>query len=385
MIDLLTPRPLGSTAFTLLICVGGAAVLGRLLVQFRYLAPIVAGLPLLGRECIAVSRGLRRTARAHRGSGSRSRLVLPGALYNAVIAAIVGPAGRPHGGAPPGSRAVGLVIGPLEKRLAAQRRPMRFMAFGVAVIIGITVLTGRLAYMQLVNGGQYLQHTDQKTIVAGGRAVDARTDLRPFGPPPGHERAELRRQDPARRPRRVEAGSRRHPPVGPAGHEPTDINTAIDSNPGSRFDLVRIANDVPEPTARLISEESADLPGVRWSWSHTAQYPAGTLFSQILGYTGPVSAGPDQGPTKKGYLPDDWIGKAGVESSYERYLRGTYGSRTSSTIHRADAPGALDSQGPEGRLLAAARRSTRASRSSRSRRSSGASTPPISRAACSSS
>ena len=42
---------------------------------------------------------------------------------------------------------------------------MRFMAFGLAVVVGITVLTGRLAYMQLVNGGQYLQHADQKSIV----------------------------------------------------------------------------------------------------------------------------------------------------------------------------------------------------------------------------
>ena len=29
----------------------------------------------------------------------------------------------------------------------------------------------------------------------------------------------------------------------------------------------------------------------------------------------------------KGYLPDDWIGKDGVEASYESVLRGTYGSR----------------------------------------------------------
>ena len=42
-----------------------------------------------------------------------------------------------------------------------------------------------------------------------------------------------------------------------------DINATIDGNPGSTFDLVRIATDVDERTARLISEAGFDLPGSR--------------------------------------------------------------------------------------------------------------------------
>ena len=45
--------------------------------------------------------------------------------------------------------------------------------------------------------------------------------------------------------------------------DPAEINTAIDSNPGSAFDLVRIAEDIDRDTARLISESSDDLPGRR--------------------------------------------------------------------------------------------------------------------------
>jgi penicillin-binding protein 2 len=105
----------------------------------------------------------------------------------------------------------------------------------------------------------------------------------------------------------------------------TDINTAIDANPGSRFDLVRIANDVPEPTARLISEESRDLPGVQVVVESHREYKMGPLFSQILGYTGPVNAAEIKALSKQGYLPDDWLGKAGVEASFESFLRGTYG------------------------------------------------------------
>src|SRR5204863_6024943 len=69
-----------------------------------------------------------------------------------------------------------------------------------------------------------------------------------------------------------------------------DINAAIDGNPGSRFDLVRIASDVPDATARLLSEAGDALPGVEVVVEARRQYPAGPLVSQLLGYTGPVSA-----------------------------------------------------------------------------------------------
>jgi len=90
MIDLLAPRPLGSTAFTLLLCVGGAALLGRLMLQFRYVAPIVGVLLFSVVNALlflVVYGALRGPIPAPDPVGS----VLPAALYDAVIAAIVGP------------------------------------------------------------------------------------------------------------------------------------------------------------------------------------------------------------------------------------------------------------------------------------------------------
>jgi rod shape-determining protein MreD len=90
MIDLLAPRPLGSTAFTLLICVGGAAVLARLTIQFRYVAPIVGVLLFSVVNALlflVVYGALRGPIPAPDPVGA----ILPAAIYNAVIAAIVGP------------------------------------------------------------------------------------------------------------------------------------------------------------------------------------------------------------------------------------------------------------------------------------------------------
>ena len=69
------------------------------------------------------------------------------------------------------------------------------------------------------------------------------------------------------------------------------------------------------------------MPGVQIAVEARRQYTYGPLFSQILGYTGPVS--PDQLAQLEalGYLPDDLVGKTGLEAEYETELRGTYGSQ----------------------------------------------------------
>ena len=110
--------------------------------------------------------------------------------------------------------------------------------------------------------------------------------------------------------------------------DPADINVAIDSNPGSRFDLVRVAADVDATVANFISESRLDLPGVEVVVESRRDYATGPLLSQVIGYTGPVNEQQLLELESEGYLPDDLIGKAGVEAQYEAALRGTYGLET---------------------------------------------------------
>ncbi|MEO6350713.1 MAG: penicillin-binding transpeptidase domain-containing protein, partial [Candidatus Limnocylindrales bacterium] len=57
-------------------------------------------------------------------------------------------------------------------------------------------------------------------------------------------------------------------------------------------------------------------------------YELGSLFAQVLGYTGPISGSELLDLKQDGYLPDDLLGRAGVESTYEEVLRGRYGLQT---------------------------------------------------------
>ena len=69
------------------------------------------------------------------------------------------------------------------------------------------------------------------------------------------------------------------------------------------------------------------LPKSSAPWFDSArQYPDGPLLAHILGYTGPVDATAYERLRGDGYLPDDLMGKAGVEATFEDELRGTYGT-----------------------------------------------------------
>lgn len=90
MIDFLAPRPLGSTAFTLLVCVGGATVFARAMLQFKYLVPIVAVL-LFAILNAMLFLGVYGALRGPIPTSDPLSAILPAAIYDAVIAAVIGP------------------------------------------------------------------------------------------------------------------------------------------------------------------------------------------------------------------------------------------------------------------------------------------------------
>ena len=108
---------------------------------------------------------------------------------------------------------------------------------------------------------------------------------------------------------------------------PSDILATVDSATGSQFDPVKVKQDVPKVTADVISESASQLPGVSVAIETRREYTTGTLMSHILGYTGQIDPATYARLRASGYLPDDSIGLAGLEASFESVLRGTYGQQ----------------------------------------------------------
>jgi penicillin-binding protein 2 len=205
------------------------------------------------------------------------------------------------------------------------RRPIRFLVFGIITILVFGTLTTRLAYLQITNGE-----------VAAVRAEAQRTEDQPI---PATRGLIYDRQGrplvnnvatwavkitPSELPfsERDVVSQRLANLLGMAASE---ILVTLDMAPGSRFDPVRVASDVPAQTARLVAESSDELPGVQVVVETRREYPDGPLLAHILGYTGPVDAAAYEKLRSKGYLADDLLGKTGVESTFESELRGTYG------------------------------------------------------------
>ncbi|MEY4388308.1 MAG: hypothetical protein RLZZ432_27 [Chloroflexota bacterium] len=109
--------------------------------------------------------------------------------------------------------------------------------------------------------------------------------------------------------------------------DPVRLTMILDRATGSMWDPVRVANNVDEAAARLIAEEAAALPGVETLIEPRRVYPYGRLISAVVGYVGRIDAAEASALAGDGYTSTDFIGRTGVEASYETALRGTPGVR----------------------------------------------------------
>lgn len=89
-LDVIVQRPIGSSAFALLLAVGAAAIIGGAFGRFRLAAPIVAVLVcslIYSMLLLVTSAALQGPV----GIADPLRTFLPGAVLDTVLAALVGP------------------------------------------------------------------------------------------------------------------------------------------------------------------------------------------------------------------------------------------------------------------------------------------------------
>jgi len=91
------------------------------------------------------------------------------------------------------------------------------------------------------------------------------------------------------------------------------------------FQPIAIKKDVSWEELGLIKTHQLDLPGVEIQIDPIRTYPYGSVAAHVLGYGGEINR--EELKEKKGYQMGDWIGKYGVESTWERHLRGIDGGR----------------------------------------------------------
>ena len=219
-------------------------------------------------------------------------------------------------------------------RVDLQRSSSRFITFGVAAAVLLLALGGRLFQLQVVNGDEYARRAAADRTVEvplpaprglifdrSGRPLAVNTPswtvkVRPADLPDG---------DRIRILSRVAALT---------GGDLSVMRERLDAFVGSPFDLVPIERGVSREAALLLAERAETLPGIVVEVEPIRRYldetgaASGTLLSHIVGYTGPVNREELARLEPEGYLPDDSIGRTGIEASFEGELRGSYGAQT---------------------------------------------------------
>ncbi len=92
------------------------------------------------------------------------------------------------------------------------------------------------------------------------------------------------------------------------------------------FPLV-LASGLTRDQVEFFEENSLRLPGLEIEVKPVREYPQGTLAAHMLGYIAEISEKEMATTDFADYNPGDYIGKNGIERSFEKYLHGDDGGR----------------------------------------------------------
>lgn len=104
------------------------------------------------------------------------------------------------------------------------------------------------------------------------------------------------------------------------------VKYLVGQNKYKAYEPVEIAANIKKETRAKIEENKIFLPGVEIIQKPIRSYAGNEFASHIIGYMSKIGSELEE-LSKQGYTPQDLIGKSGIESSMEKYLKGTDGSR----------------------------------------------------------
>jgi penicillin-binding protein 2 len=116
---------------------------------------------------------------------------------------------------------------------------------------------------------------------------------------------------------------------------PEDVLAAILAAGKNSLDPVEIKQGLTNDQSIMFQTIAGQFPGFEAQQIPVRQYLDPLAFASVLGFTGLVSPGDLNRQNKNSYATVDFIGKTGIEASYEKYLHGQNGA----DIIQVDATG----------------------------------------------
>ena len=231
------------------------------------------------------------------------------------------------------------------------RRPRltRAAVLGLVGAILFGVLVVRLWSLQVVTGDEYLAEARaNRTLEFRVRAPRGEILDRNGEVLVGNRARTALQLDPARVPIAASARRKLFDQLAPViDRTPEWIRKRYrreleDAPPGSPVTLVE---DVDDSVVFYLRENRERFPQVVISRVFVRNYPQGTLAAHLLGSVGEVTAEELEG-APGGIEAGDTIGKAGIEQTYDRVLRGRPGTTRLQVDSLGRVRGSLDSEDP---------------------------------------
>jgi penicillin-binding protein 2 len=104
-----------------------------------------------------------------------------------------------------------------------------------------------------------------------------------------------------------------------------ELGEELDTTEYYSYQPVPVAEFVSEEVFFAVREEPEKYQGVEVVEQSVRSYPHGALAAHLVGWVRQISAEEIDVPRFAGYGPSDLVGKAGLEATYERWLRGEPG------------------------------------------------------------
>jgi penicillin-binding protein 2 len=125
-----------------------------------------------------------------------------------------------------------------------------------------------------------------------------------------------------------------------------ELDERLHDYTGSPLRGIPVAEDVPRQILFYLTEHAESFPGVAPEVLTLREYPSGPVAAHVLGYVGEVSSADLKSGRFRGLKEGDLVGKAGVELSYDRLLRGRPGVRDLEVNAKGDVVRTLSSSEP---------------------------------------
>ncbi|MCR4432628.1 MAG: penicillin-binding protein 2 [Caldiserica bacterium] len=199
----------------------------------------------------------------------------------------------------------------------------RLLAFALLCFFVLSIIWGRLFYLQIVHGEEFRVQSEQnRTRLVSTPAVRGSIYDR--------NGVCLAKDQPTYAIKIVPDDLKEEaiPVLSSILSMPVEeIQAKLEENDLPPWEPFTLRSGLGEDVAQKIEEQHLKLPGVVLQIEPKRSYPFSNLFSHIIGYVGEISREELASLGEKGYTGGDTIGKTGLEKSYEDYLKGQKGKQ----------------------------------------------------------